>query len=201
MNNEIRAVGIESLVNEAFRNQANSYITTNPDKATSIDANKITNGTIVIGQVLPPADSVRYRNIHPAEIVEPLQNILGEGTIQTSGQRLGLALWQWATVYSAVRYCRFEIDTNTGPIPPYFKYCYLPTFSDGMTVYGITPSYINAIGGFITGNDITYDEIVNVIQLLKAHLKNVHEDPTYGTLFQFCHSSCHSNCHGSRSRR
>lgn len=201
MSEEIRAAGIESLINQAFRNQANSYITTNPNKANSTDASYLSGGTIIINQVLPLADSIRYPNLNPGQQVDPYQNILGEGTNQLSGQRLGLSLWQWATVYSAVRYCKFEITSNTGPIPPYFKYCYLSTFTDAMTSFGITPSYINSVGGFVAGNDIKYADIVNVIDMLKVHLKNVHEDPTYGQYVNFCHSSCHSNCHGSRSRR
>lgn len=213
MANNITAVGIETLINIAWRNQANSYITTNPERATSVDAAKITNGTIITTRVLDTADRVSILvgrattvDLSPGRYIEPSYDILGEGTFQLDfppnyNNKLSFALFMWAQHYSAVRYCRFEVQSDTGPIPAYYKYCYLWNYSDAMSVNGITPAYIGDIAGITTGEDIVYQNIVDVVEILKAHLKNVHEDSAYGTLQTVCHSSCHYSCHSSRSRR
>lgn len=205
MANNITAVGIETLINTAWRNQANGYITTNPERATSVDAGAITNGTIITNSVLRLANDVYNGYIQPGQYVDPGRDVLGEETFQVGFSpgynKLSLALWQWAGYYSAVRYCRFEVSSNTGPVPAYYRYCYLPTFTEALTSAGITPSYIGGIAGIVAGNDIVYQNIVDVVEILKAHLKNVHEDSTYGTLQTVCHSSCHYSCHSSRSRR
>lgn len=213
MANNIRAVEIETLINVAWRTQANSYITTNPERATSVDAAKITNGTIITTRVLDTADRVSILfgrantvDLSPGRYIEPSYDILGEGTFQLDfppnyNNKLSFALFLWAHHYSAVRYCRFEVTSNTGPIPAYYRYCYLWTYSDAMVDNGITPAYIGDIAGIKAGEDIVYQNIVDVVEILKAHLKNVHEDSAYGTLQTVCHSSCHYNCHSSRNRR
>ena len=212
-NNTITAIGIESLINLAWRNQANSYITTNDERVTLEESTKVVNGTIIMTRVLDPANSVQVPGLnlsnwmtHPGFIVSPGFSILGENTFQldygmTWVNKLSLALWNWANAYSAVRYCKFEVSDTSGPIPPFYRYCLLPVFTDALTISGITPSYIGELAGITAGSDINYQNLVDIIDVLKLHLQSVHEDSQYGTLQTFCHSNCHSSCHSSRNRR
>ena len=214
-NNTIRSNSIEFLINQHLKIQAAEYANNKPNSANSVDATRSGGRVQSVPAVLLSANNIRQFPFGPSDVVAPTRDIVGyDGTNQLGSALASLpaAIYKWSTYYSNIRICRFQqtVSNTYGDqnnvvgvtVPAYDKLCYIPTIaSNALVASGITLEDIANVGNLIKGYEIVYSDIEAVIVFMKQQLKNIYEDPSKGTTFNFCHSSCHQNCHSNRNRR